>query len=121
MNRTAYNNTTQTLNIPYTLIQPVIPGKQLAYETPEQLVIQYYEDFILSIMKVIDLQCITHCTNDDYQLITIQGVDDTLIHIKPSQTLRKRLLKQKKDKARFIKTGVNQIQQSSLIPNRTQY
>ena len=36
MNRTAYNNTTQNLNFPYTLIQPVIPGKQLAYETLEQ-------------------------------------------------------------------------------------
>ena len=71
MNGTAYNNTTQTLNIPYTLIQPVIPGKQLTYETPEQLAIRHYEDFILSIMKVMDLQCITHCTDDDYQLITI--------------------------------------------------
>ena len=55
MNGTAYNNTTQTLNFPYTLIQPAIPGKQLAYETPKQLAIQHYEDFILSIMKVMDL------------------------------------------------------------------
>ena len=39
MSGTAYNNMTQTLNIPYTLLQPVIPGKQLTYETPEQLVI----------------------------------------------------------------------------------
>ena len=70
MNRTAYNNTMQTLNIPYTLIQPVIPGKQLAYETPEQQVIQHYKDFILDIMKVIDLQCITHCT-DDVSLIAL--------------------------------------------------
>ena len=89
MNGTAYNNTTQTLNIPYTLIQPVIPGKQLAYETPEQLAIQHYKDFILDIMKVMDLQCIAHCMDDNYQLITIQGGDDTLIHIKPSKTLRK--------------------------------
>ena len=36
MNGTAYNHPTQTLNIPYTLIQPVIPGKQLTYETLEQ-------------------------------------------------------------------------------------
>ena len=43
MNGTAYNNTMQTLNIPYTLIQPVIPGKQLTYETPEQQAIQHYE------------------------------------------------------------------------------
>ena len=93
MNGTAYNNTTQTLNIPYTLIQPVIPGRQLAYKTPEQQAIQHYEDFILSIMKVIDLQYITHCTDEEYWLITIHGADDTLIHIKPSKTLTKRLLK----------------------------
>ena len=89
MNGTAYNHTTQTLNIPYTLIQPVIPGKQLVYETPEQLVIRHYEDFILSIMKVIDLQYITHCMDDNYQLITIHRADDTLIHIKPSKILKK--------------------------------
>ena len=71
-------------------------------------------------MKVMDLQCITHCTEEDYQLITIHGADDTLIHIKPSKTLRKRLLKQK-DKTRSIKTRVNQIQQASLLPNGTQY
>ena len=118
MNRTVHNNTMQTLNIPYTLIQPVIPGKQLAYETPEQLAIWHYEDFILSIMKVMDLQYITHCIDNDYQLITIHRADDTLIHIKPSKTLRKRLLKQK-DKARSIKTRVNQIHQASLLPNRT--
>ena len=89
MNGTAYNHTTQTLNILYTLIQPVIPGRQFSYETPEQLAICHYEDFILNIMKVMDLQCIAHCTDNDYQLITIQGADNTLIHIKPSKTLRK--------------------------------
>ena len=56
-------------------------------------------------MKVMDLQCITHCTDDDYQLITIHGADDTLIHIKPSKTLRKQLIKQN-NKAKSIKTGV---------------
>ena len=71
-------------------------------------------------MKVMDLQCIAHCTDDDYQLITIQGGDDTLIHIKPSKTLRKRLLHQKKDKTKFIKTGVNRVQQASLLPNGNQ-
>ena len=120
MNGTAYNNTMQTLNIPYTLIQPVIPGKPLTYETPKQLAIQHYEDFILSIMKVMDLQYITHCMDDDYQLITIYGADDTLIHIKPSKTLRKRLQKQK-DKAKSIKTRVNLIQQATLLPNGMQY
>ena len=89
MNDTAYNHPTHTLNIPYTLIQPVIPGKQLLYKTIEQQAIRHYKDFILDIMKVMDLQCIAHCTDDDYQLITIQGGDDTLIHIKPSKSLMK--------------------------------
>ena len=120
MNGTAYNNTTQTLNIPYTLIQPVIPGKQLSYETPEQRAIWHYEDFILDIMKVMDLQCITHCVDEDYQLITIQGADNTLIHIKPSKTLWKQLLKQK-DKAKSIKTGVNRVQQASFLLNGNQH
>ena len=120
MNGTAYNHTTRTLNIPYTLIQPVIPGKQLTYETLEQRAVRHYEDLVLDIMKVMDLSCIAHCADDDYQLITIQGGDDTLIHIKPSKTLRKRLLQQKKDKTRFIKTGVNRVQQASLLPNGNQ-
>ena len=89
MNGTTYNNPTQTLNIPYTLIQPVIPGKQVIFKTPEQQAIWHYEDFILSIMKVMDLQYITHCTDEEYQLITIYGADNTLIHIKPSKTLTK--------------------------------
>ena len=121
MNETAYNNTTQTLNISYTLIQPVIPGKQLIHEIHKQLAIQHYEDFILSIMKVMDLQYITHCMDDDYQLITIHRADNTLIHIKPSKTLRKRLLQQRKNNGRFIKTVVNRIQQTSSLPNGSQY
>ena len=107
----------QTLNISYTLIQLVIPDKQLAYETPEQQMIWHYEDFILSIMKVMDLQYITHCTNDEYQLIMIHGADNMLIYIKPSKTLTKWLLKQK-GKTNSIKTEVNQIQQALLLPNR---
>ena len=56
MNRSIPHNSMQTLNIPYTLIQLVILGKQVTFETPKQQAIQYYEDFILSIMKVMDLQ-----------------------------------------------------------------
>ena len=89
MNGTAYNNITQTLNIPYTLIQPVIPGKQVTCKTPEEQAVQHYEDLILSIMKAMDLQYITHCTNNEYRLITIHRADDMLIHIKPSKTLMK--------------------------------
>ena len=120
MNGIAYNNTTQTLNISYTLMQPVISGKQVTFKTPEQQSIQHYEDFILSIMKVMDLQYITHCTDDEYWLITIHRADNMLIHIKPSKTLMKRLMKQK-DKANSIKTGVNLIQQASLLPNKIRH
>ena len=120
MNETAYNNTTQTLNIPYTLIQPVIPGKQVTFKTTEEQAVQHYKDLILSIMKVMDLQYITHCTDNEYWLITIHGADDMLIHIKPSKTLMKWLLKQK-DKPKSIKTRVNQIHQASLLPNRVNY
>ena len=116
MTMTAYNNTTQMLNIPYTLIQPVIPGKQVTFETPEEWAIWHYEDLILSIMKAMDLQYITHCTNSEYWLITIHRADDMLIHIKLSKTLTKQLLKQK-NKVNSIKTRVNQIQQALLLPN----
>ena len=67
-------------------------------------------------MKVMDLQYITHCTDEEYWLITIHGADDMLIYVKPSKTLTKQLLKQK-NKAYSIKTRVNQIQQASLLLN----
>ena len=117
---TAYNNTMQTLTIPYTLIQPVIPGKQITFKTPEEWVVWHYEDLILSIMKTMDLQYVTHCTDNKYWLIMIHRADNMLIHIKPSKTLMKRLLKQK-NKAKSIKTRVNLIQQASLLPNGIQH
>ena len=86
---TTYNNTTQTLTLPYTLIQPVIPGKQITFKTPEEQAVRHYEDLILSIMKAIDLQYIMHCINNKYQLIMIHRADNTLIHIKPSKSLMK--------------------------------
>ena len=67
-------------------------------------------------MKAIDLQYVTHCTNNEYWLITIHRADDMLIHIKLSKTLMKQLLKQK-DKPKSIKTGVNQIHPASLLLN----
>ena len=36
INMTTYNNTSQTLTLPYTLMQPVISEKQLTFETPEE-------------------------------------------------------------------------------------
>ena len=70
-------------------------------------------------MKVMDLQYITHCTDNKYWLIMIHGADDTLIHIKPSKTLTKQLLKQR-NQSNSIKTRVNLIQQSLLLPNGVQ-
>ena len=71
-------------------------------------------------MKAMDLQYIMHCTNNKYQLITIHGADNMLIHIKPSKTLTKQLLKQK-DQPKSIKTRVNQIHQALLLPNGVNY
>ena len=58
--------------------------------------------------------------NKGYQLIMIHGAGDTLIHIIPSKTLRKHLLKQK-DKAKSVKTGVICITQSTPLTNGITY
>ena len=50
----------------------------------------------------------------------IHGAEDTLIHIVPSKTLRKHLLKQK-DKTRAIKTGVICVKQATSLTNRIMY
>ena len=105
INGTLVNNTTQPRNIPYTLILPVIPGATVQIETPEEQSIRHYDKLIIAIMKVIDIQYITHCVDKQYWLITIHGGGDTLIHIVLSKTLIKHLLKQK-DKPNSIKTGV---------------
>ena len=115
-----YNNTTQTLTLPSTLLQPVISSKQVTFKTPEEWAVWYYEDLILSIMKAIDLQYVTHCTDNEYRLIMLHEVDDILIHIKQSSNLTKHLLKQK-DKSKSIKTRVNQIYQALLLPNRVNH
>ena len=71
-------------------------------------------------MKTMEIQYVTHCTDKGYQLITIHGAGDTLIHIMPSKTLRKHLLKQK-DKMKSIKTGVIYVNQSTLLTNEITY
>ena len=53
----------------------------------------------------MEIPYVTHYIDEGYQLIMIYGAGDTLIHIVPSKTLRKHLLKQK-DKMKSIKTGV---------------
>ena len=73
----------------------MISGRQVYFKTKEEQVVKQYNKLIITIMKVIDIQYITHCIDKEYQLITIHGAGDTLIHIIPSKTLRKYLLKQK--------------------------
>ena len=113
MNSILVNNTTQPLANPYTFILPVISSTTVHIKILEEQTIRHYNEFIIAIMKVIDIQYVTHCTDDQYQLITIYRVGDTLIHILPSKTLIKHLLKQK-DKQNSIKTGVYCIKQSTI-------
>ena len=67
-------------------------------------------------MKVIEIQYVTHCMDDGYQLITIHEAEDTLIHIVLSKTLRKHLLKQK-DKIKSIKTSIVCVKQLTPLTN----
>ena len=71
-------------------------------------------------MKVMEIQYVTHCMDKGYQLITIHGAGDTLIHIVLSKILRKYLLKQK-DKIKSIKTGIVCVKQSTPLMNRIMY
>ena len=66
------------------------------------------------------IQHVTHCTDEGYQLIMIHGAEDTLIHIVPSKTLRKHLIKQK-DKTKSIKTRVISVTQSTPLTNGIMY
>ena len=68
----------------------------------------------------MEIPYVTHCMDKGYQLIMIHGAGDTLIHIVPSKTLRKHLLKQK-DKMKSIKTEVMSITQSTSLTNGIMY
>ena len=106
---------TQHSQLPYTLL-PVIPDKPAHFKTKEEQVVKYYDKLIHAIIKVMEILYVTHCTDKGYQLIMIHEAGDTLIHIIPSKTLRKHLLKQK-DKIKFIKTRVICIKQSMPLMN----
>ena len=95
MNGTTGNNINHPLYTHYPTLIPVIPSKQVHFETKEEYIVKHYDKFINAIIKIMEIQYITHCTDAEYQLITIHGAGDTLIHIVPSKTLRKYLLKQK--------------------------
>ena len=59
-------------------------------------------------MKAMNVNNVTHCTDNNYRLITIQGAGGMLIHIVPSYGLS-RLLNKQKGKRNLIKTGVHNI------------
>ena len=110
---------TQHSQSPYTLL-PVIPGKQVYFETKEEQAVKHYDELIHIIMKVMEIQYITHCMDKGYQLIMIHGAGDTLIYIVPSKILRTHLLKQK-GQIKSIKTGVVCVKQSTPLTNRITY
>ena len=67
-------------------------------------------------MKAMNVNNVTHCTDDNYRLITIQGAGGMLIHIVPSYSLSGLLNKQKRKK-NLIKTGVYNIYRLRPTPD----
>ena len=58
---------------PITILKPICLQQQVIQETIEEQGIQYYNELIIAIMKVMNVNNVTHCINDNYRLITIQG------------------------------------------------
>ena len=67
-------------------------------------------------MKAINVNNVTHCTDDNYRLITIQGAGGMLIHMVLSYSLSGLLNKQKRKK-NLIKTGVYNIYRLRPTPD----
>ena len=67
-------------------------------------------------MKAINVNNVTHCTDNNYRLITIQGAGGMLIHIVPSYSLS-RLLNKQKEKKNLIKTEVHNIHRLRPTPD----
>ena len=82
----------------------------------EEQGIQYYNKLVIVIIKAINVNNVTHCTNDNYRLITIQGAGGMLIHIVPSYSLSG-LLNKQKEKKNSIKTGVYNIYRPRPTPD----
>ena len=67
-------------------------------------------------MKAINVNNVTHCTDDNYRLITIQGAGGMLIHIVSSYSLNG-LLNKQKGKKNLIKIRVHNIHKSRPTPD----
>ena len=116
MHGTTISNITQTFYPNFPTPIPVIPGKQVYFKTKEEQVVKHYDELIIAIMKVMDIQYITHCTDSQYQLITIHGAGNTLIHMVPSKTLQKQLLT-RKEQQNSIKTRAHCVKQLTILTN----
>ena len=101
---------------PITILKPICLQQQITQETVEEQGIQYYNKLIIAIMKAMNVNNVTHCTDDNYRLITIQGAGGMLIHIVPSYSLS-RLLNKQKGKKNLVKTGVHNIHRPRPTPD----
>ena len=66
MNGTIVNNISQTLYSTYPTLLPVISSKQVQIETNKEQIVRHYNELIITIIKVMGIQYITHCTNEEY-------------------------------------------------------
>ena len=67
-------------------------------------------------MKAMNVNNITHYTDNNYRLITIQGVGGMLIHIVSNYSLSS-LLNKQNGKKNLIKTEVHNIHRPRLTPD----
>ena len=67
-------------------------------------------------MKAMNVNNVTHCTDNNYRLIMIQGAEGMLIHIVLSYSLSG-LLNKQKGKRNSIKTGVHNIHRLRPTPD----
>ena len=85
-------------------------------KTLEEQDIRYYNKLVIAIIKAMNVNNVTHCTNDNYRLITIQGAEGMLIHIVPSYSLST-LLNKQKGKKNLIKIEVHNIHRPRPTPD----
>ena len=101
---------------PITILKPIHLQQQITQKTVEEQDIQYYNKLVIAIIKAMNVNNVTHCTDDNYRLIMIQGAGGMLIHIVPSYSLSG-LLNKQKGKKNLIKTGVHNIHRPSPTPD----
>ena len=75
MNGTTGNNTTQTLYPNYHTLIPVIPGKQVHFKTKKEQAVKHYDELIVAIIKVMDIQYVSR------QFAFLSGLNFKLSHL----------------------------------------